>query len=120
MKRTSQLIAILFAVVTARLVEVDLSEDQALDFNEWGVLSLRENDLIKVTLRENPSTGYSWKYQDPLERIAGVFTVQMDEYTEDPNPNGQFGNSGIRIIVLKTQKAGNDDFELILVRSWEV
>ncbi len=44
----------------------------------------------------------------------------MDEYTEDPNPAVMSGVAGVRTILLKGQKEGSHEFELINVRSWEV
>ena len=51
---------------------------------------------------------------------SGVFSLEMDEFTEYPNPEAKHGNGGIRTLVLKAEKAGEQDFEVVLVRSWEV
>lgn len=42
---------------------------------------------------------------------------ENDDEESDGGP--KFGRGGERMILLKAEEAGKDDFELILVRSWE-
>ena len=84
-------------------------------------------DLLKITLNENPTTGYVWRYENPFEMTSGVFSVEMDDYIREPTTlDGEddegpvkAGGKGLRTILLKAEKGGFEDFELILVRSWE-
>ena len=75
-----------------------------------------------MTLKEVPSTGYVWRFQNPFENKLGIYSVQMDDFTEQAqsgNGENPVGTPGKRTIVLRADQLGQEEFELILVRSWE-
>ena len=116
MRSTTLLIcaaAMCLAFAGASLHSVDLRHETE------AVKVVQEGDLITILLKENPTTGYVWRYENPFEKNSGVYHVHMDEYEANDNPNKMNGHGGKRAIVLKADKVGSDDFELVLVRSWE-
>ena len=108
----------LASLATATITTVDFT--LASDDTEEIDVSISEGDLIRINLRENPTTGYAWRFQNPFQRPSGVYSIEMDNYVEDPNPEAKTGMAGVRTLLLKGEKKGTDDFELVLVRLWEV
>ena len=116
MRATSGLIlaTLLAAAVTANLHSVDFrvnTDDKVID--------AKSGDLIRINLAENPSTGYKWKFENPFEKNTGIYSVQMDDFSQESSQEGMAGAKGTRTIVIKAEKAGSDNFELVYVRSWE-
>ena len=116
MRATSGLIlaTLLVAAVTSNLHSVDFrvsTDDKVID--------AKSGDLIRINLSENPTTGYKWKFEDPFEKNNGVYSVQMDDFSQEASQEGMVGAKGARTIVIKADKAGSDTFELVYVRSWE-
>ena len=116
MRATSGLIlaTLLVATVTANLHSVDFivnTDDKVID--------AKSGDLIRINLAENPTTGYKWKFENPFEKKNGVYSVQMDDFSQEVAQEGMAGAKGTRTIVIKAEKAGSDNFELVYVRSWE-
>ena len=116
MRATSGLIlaTLLVAAVTANLHSVDFivnTDDKVID--------AKSGDLIRINLAENPTTGYKWKFENPFEKNNGVYSVQMDDFSQEVAQEGMAGAKGTRTIVIKAEKAGSDNFELVYVRSWE-
>ena len=116
MRATSGLIlaTLLVAAVTANLHSVDFrvsTDDKVID--------AKSGDLIRINLSENPTTGYKWKLENPFEKNNGVYSVQMDDFSQEAAQEGMAGAKGTRTIVIKADKAGSDTFELVYVRSWE-
>ena len=78
--------------------------------------TLQEIDVgtyVRITLEQNPSTGYQWQYtieQDTMELVS-------DEYIppEEPIP----GAPGIRVIALKMNLVKDFSFIMNYVRDWE-
>ena len=117
--RTSPIIALALclAFASANLYQADftLTQDDVFNFQ------VKKGDLLRVTLKEIPSTGYVWRFQNPKENNLGIYSVQMDDYSspksaDEENP---VGTAGKRTIVLRAENEGQEEFELILVRSWE-
>ena len=86
MKYTAPLIALfsLAALVSAELHVLDFTIDRD-DTHELSA-HLSRGDLLRINLKENPSTGYGWRFQNPFERVSGVYSIEMDNYVEDSNP----------------------------------
>ena len=118
MKYTALALLALASLVSGNLHLVDFTISRD-DTNEISA-SISSGDLLRVNLRENPSTGYAWRFQDPFKRNSSVFSIEMDDYVESYNPDAKSGMSGVRSLLLKGENAGSDDFELVLVRQWEV
>ena len=114
MKTSLIFAALLVAAASANLHVVDFRSS-----SEERTFEVKSGDLIQMTLSENPTTGYAWKYEDPFTENSGVYSVQMDDFTQEENKDGMAGAKGYRTIVIKAEKAGTDNFELVYVRSWE-
>ena len=118
MKTAATLIlaALMVAAASANLHMVDFGSG-----SEERTLAVKSGDLVRITLEENPTTGYAWKYEDPFTKNTGVYSVQMDDFTQEEGQGGMgmAGVKGSRTIVIKAEKAGSEDFELVYVRSWE-
>ena len=88
------------------IVTLDMSDHNTIQEVELGT-------YIKISLVENPSTGYSWDYdihEDLIELIS-------DQYIppEDPIP----GASGIRVIIIKTILVEDSSFSMEYIRPGE-
>ncbi len=78
--------------------------------------TLQEVDLgtyVRISLEENPSTGYRWQYTIQ----EGTMEIVTDDYIppEDPIP----GAGGIRVITLKMISVGDFSFLMNYIRDWE-
>jgi predicted secreted protein len=69
-------------------------------------------DEIRITLEENPSTGYQWIYTVPQ-----AFTVLEDRYTQPDS--GILGQKGMHTWTLKAEQKGTWHISWIYKRSWE-
>ena len=111
-------LALCLAFASANIYQVDFTAITDETVN----IQIKKDDLLRVTLREIPSTGYVWRFQNPFENKLGIYTVQLDDFTEQAqgaNGENPVGAAGKRTIVLRGDQIGQEEFELILVRSWE-
>lgn len=76
-------------------------------------LSLHIGDQVRISLLENPSTGYQWNFSIP----AG-FSVIEDQYSA-PDGNGMVGQAGTHTFLLKANQKGTFPLSWIYKRSWE-
>ena len=76
MFRTALLtVAALLGLASAQeLFTIDLTNKQA-ENEASPAYQLKQGDLLKVTLFENPSSGYTWRYETPFEDPQGIFSV---------------------------------------------
>ena len=82
--------------------------------NNKDTVELKVGQQIFVTLKENPSTGYSWnmKLSSGLAMVSTKFTT--------PKTSTQLaGAGGKRTWVLRADKSGKLKFSGAYVRSWE-
>ena len=118
--RVGLVLALCMAFAAANIYQVDFEKSD----NEMN-LEVKRGDLLRVNLKENPSTGYVWRFQAPQQNKLGIYSVQMDDFTEaKSNSNSTVdetpvGMAGHRTVVLRADKEGRDEFELVLVRTWE-
>ena len=87
------------------------------------VFTMKAGDLVNITLSENPTTGYVWVYKNPFKNLTGLYSVETDQSIQPPTQDGEPqmpGAPSFRNIILKAERGGAEDFELILVRSWEL
>ena len=111
-------LALCLAFASANIYQVDFTAITDETVN----IQIKKDDLLRVTLREIPSTGYVWRFQNPFENKLGIYSVQLDDFTEQvqgANGENPVGAAGKRTIVLRGDQIGQEEFELILVRSWE-
>ena len=121
MKVTSFVLATLLACVSADLRVIDFTAQTSQAY-ELATVTLATGDLLRVNLYENPTTGYVWRYANPYEDMTSVYSVEMDTYTPNSQDDelGLAGSGGVKSILLNSERSGTKNFELILVRTWEV
>ena len=111
-------LALCLAFASANIYQIDFTAITDESVN----IQIKQGDLLRVTLKEVPSTGYVWRFQNPFENKLVIYSVQMDDFTEQAqsvNGENPVGTPGKRTIVLRADQLGQEEFELILVRSWE-
>ena len=72
---------------------------------------------IRVNLRSNPSTGFSWALGPFEER--GLETNGESEFVADPHREGEAGYGGCEIWTFKARHSGKTEISLFYARSWE-
>jgi inhibitor of cysteine peptidase len=72
------------------------------------------NDIVSVTLPENPTTGFRWAVDSP-----GYSSLELlrDDYTSSGTPKP--GAATLRIMEFKPKTRGNFELKLKMVRAWE-
>lgn len=74
--------------------------------------SARVGDRIRVTLQENPTTGYRWEHHvDP-----GVVREVDDRFEGPTSPRGA---GGVRVMIFEACSPGQVELRLVERRSWE-
>lgn len=76
------------------------------------MVSVREGSLIKVSLDENPTTGYSWN-----ETVTAGLTIVDSKYVS--SGSGLMGAGGVHEWTIKAVGKGQQQFSAIYKRSWE-
>lgn len=76
------------------------------------MVSMSEGSLIKVSLDENPSTGYSWN-----ESVTPGLTIVDSKYVS--SGSGLVGAGGVHEWTIKASGKGEQQFSAIYKRSWE-
>jgi len=96
-------------------------KNYTIEASEYGEsinsIQLNENDTLTLILKSNPTTGYSWvfenlNYESTLELISS-------DYVGDLVPEEICGAGGKQILVFKAIKQGVSDINIIYVRPWE-
>jgi len=74
-------------------------------------------EIIRVKLRSNPSTGFSWAL-GPFE--DGVLQTNGEsEFVADPHREGEVGYGGCEIWTFKAVQSGKTEISLFYARTWE-
>ncbi len=97
--------ALCLALASANIYQVDFTAITDESVN----IQLKKDDLLRVTLKEIPSTGYVWRFQNPFDNKLGIYSVQMDDFTEaatSGNGESPVGSAGQRTIVLRADQLG--------------
>ena len=89
---------------------VDVDEHNSSD-----TIHVLPGETIRVKLRSNPSTGFSWAL-GPIE--DGIFDVES-AFEADPHREGEAGYGGCEIWKFKAEQSGETDISLFYARSWE-
>ncbi|MFM7277801.1 MAG: protease inhibitor I42 family protein [Microcystis aeruginosa] len=77
-------------------------------------ITIQVNDLLLVSLDENPTTGFQWAVDGVGSDLV---KLQASEYV--PAGESRVGGGGQRILTFKVQQAGIDQLRLKLWREWE-
>ncbi len=78
---------------------------------------ISKNETFDVTLKSNPTTGYSWKWvkNQPSKIVDSIRTT----YAQDKAESGTTGVGGNEIWKFKGKETGVDTLTLEYCRSWE-
>lgn len=78
---------------------------------------LSKNETFEVTLKSNPSTGYSWKWikNNASKKVDSVGSI----YVQDKSAPGMTGVGGNEIWKFKGIQTGVDTLKFEYCRSWE-
>ena len=116
----------------AKDYDFDLDDPNSEIFQ--GPLVLQTGDTVRLVVDENPTTGYSWEYENHLERgisaEEAVYSITIDEHrahnlrasveADGDSAIGMAGEGGTRVIEILAQNAGRDILEMVYIRPWEV
>jgi inhibitor of cysteine peptidase len=78
---------------------------------------IKKNETFEVSLKANPSTGYSWKWikNDVSKIIDSVGAT----YAQDKNPEAKLGVGGNELFKFMGKESGTDTLVFEYNRSWE-
>ena len=84
--------------------------------NNGAAIKVKVGDVVAISLRGNPTTGYSW-----LTVLDGRPIMQAvgSTYTPDPQPSGMVGGGGTFLFTFKAAKPGQTQISLAYARPWE-
>jgi len=91
---------------------VDVNED-----NNGDTILVLPGEIIRISLRSNPSTGFSWAL-GPFEE-QGLETNGESEFVANPHREGEAGYGGCEIWTFKARHSGKTEISLFYARSWE-
>ena len=83
--------------------------------NDIKSLSVKKCSIFSITLRSNPTTGYSWK----IAKISSPLIVKNLSSEYLPDNTGLTGSGGREIWKFKALKCGNASIEFVYQRPWE-
>ena len=83
--------------------------------NSGDTIQVLPGETIRVKLRSNPSTGFSWAL-GPIE--DGFFEVES-EFEADPHREYEAGYGGCEIWKFKAEQSGETEISLTYARPWE-
>jgi predicted secreted protein len=87
------------------------------DSDNGSQVTLRQGQILAVTLESNPSTGYSW---DRIEKENSILEKFGDTlYFPSEDDDGIVGAGGWEILYFKSINIGQETLELVYRRSWE-
>ncbi len=78
------------------------------------ILKVKIDDLITIRLKENPSTGYRWKFGELDKKII---EIEGSEYIHPSNKG--IGSGGMRTFTFRAKSLGKTKVQLQLKREWE-
>lgn len=96
------------------------SSEKFVDVDEednGSTIHVLPGETIRVKLRSNPSTGFSWALGPFEER--GLETNGESEFVADPHREGEAGYGGCEIWTFKARHSGKTEISLFYARSWE-
>ncbi len=91
---------------------VDVDEE-----NNGNTIHVLPGETIRIKLRSNPSTGFSWAL-GPIEEEM-FETGGASEFEANPHREGEAGYGGREIWKFKAERSGETEISLVYARSWE-
>lgn len=74
-------------------------------------LAIGANEVIQITLPENPTTGYTWF----VPAVDGL--IISENYVSDANPDNMAGVGGTKILNITAEKEGSYEFKALYKRA---
>ena len=122
----------LFSCCCSGLGETWIDVNEMVDVSE-GVgraLVLNHGDFLRVTLKSNPTTGYSWvktveqeqEQKKGQEHSSDAFVIRQlgpPVYTQNPSPRGMTGVGGKEVFRFKAVASGKVVLKFAYARPWE-
>lgn len=88
---------------------------QTIDLMDAGptkTVAVSTGHSVDIALAENPSTGWTWKLQSPLD---GILRSSGDRFVRDAAEDGMVGVGGKRVFTYTAMKPGQVSLEFALV-----
>lgn len=85
--------------------------------NNGDNLSLKINDVIKIRLESNATTGYKWNLSE--KNNSGIIALVTSDYTEKENKDKLVGAGGFETFTFKAVSSGSTTLILTYNRPWE-
>lgn len=79
-----------------------------------GTFHVKMDDIILITLNENPTTGYRWKLDESDEKI-----IHMEDSKYFISSHNGVGSGGTRTFIFRPHSLGKAKVQLSLQREWE-
>ncbi len=87
------------------------------DSDNGSQVTLKQGQILAVTLESNPSTGYSWYPVEKQDSILEKFGDTL--YFPSEDDDGIVGAGGWEILYFTSINIGRETLELVYRRSWE-
>lgn len=104
--------------------------DNGMEADEWAVyraamgaynetangttVNVTKGDIVGISLRGNPTTGYSWN-----ATLSQGLTLLNGTYTVDPHQEGMTGVGGTYLWLVRADATGDQTFSAVYKRPWE-
>ena len=90
-----------------------------VDGQQWGQLSVAQGQPVKLTVNENPTTGYEWTMT--ANECGTRLTSLGDTYTRSASNDMMMGAGGVKTFSFQaaSNAAGNCNMRFVLKRPWE-
>ncbi len=106
------LVGILVAFAASVMLPSSGVAATANDGDNGKTITLNEGESVKISLDENPTTGYSWN-----ETVTAGLTVVDSEYVS--SGSGMAGAGGVHEWTIKAAGKGSQQFTAVYKRPWE-
>lgn len=80
-------------------------------------VQLKPNELYKVTLPANPTTGYQWRIRQ--DQVPRCLEFVRKDYTSDEATEGIVGVGGQSTFVFRAVEKGKGTLTFEYIRTWE-
>ncbi|KAA8733831.1 protease inhibitor I42 family protein [Acinetobacter qingfengensis] len=91
----------------------DVKQQFKLGQNCVQPVNLKVGEKISFSAAENPTTGYGWQLQQPLNYLTA-----NSQYVADPVEKQIVGSGGTRTFYFTATQSGQENIQLAYVRSW--
>jgi len=85
--------------------------------NNGDNLNLKINDVIKIRLESNVTTGFKWNLSE--ESNSGIIALVSSDYTEKENKDNLVGVGGFETFTFKAVSSGSTIIILTYNKPWE-